>query len=139
MFGLSKIVGAPSFFPTIWSWIKRWLDPIVVAKIHVLSPKQVLPALSDQVGIENVPLKYGGQLDWRFGDLPNIDPALLELVQPIGTTQVKVPIGPMRWVRNGDGEMVMTALGSRDGSARSRRVAVLRSPYKLYRVADEAK
>lgn len=24
------IIGAPSFFPTVWGWIKRWFDPITV-------------------------------------------------------------------------------------------------------------
>lgn len=24
------LIGAPSFFPTVWSWIKRWFDPITV-------------------------------------------------------------------------------------------------------------
>lgn len=27
------IVGAPSFFPTIWEWAKRWFDPITVVCI----------------------------------------------------------------------------------------------------------
>jgi hypothetical protein len=24
------IIGAPSFFPTVWSWVKKWFDPITV-------------------------------------------------------------------------------------------------------------
>lgn len=24
------IIGAPSFFPTVWGWIKRWFDPVTV-------------------------------------------------------------------------------------------------------------
>ena len=24
------VVGAPSFFPTVWEWAKRWFDPITV-------------------------------------------------------------------------------------------------------------
>lgn len=24
------LLGAPSFFPTVWSWVKRWFDPITV-------------------------------------------------------------------------------------------------------------
>lgn len=30
------LIGAPSFFPTVWSWIKRWFDPITVVS-HPLS------------------------------------------------------------------------------------------------------
>ena len=29
------IIGAPSFFPTVWGWIKRWFDPITVSKIFI--------------------------------------------------------------------------------------------------------
>lgn len=30
------IVGAPSFFPTVWGWIKRWFDPVtVVSLVHL--------------------------------------------------------------------------------------------------------
>ena len=27
------IIGAPSFFPTVWGWVKRWFDPITVVSI----------------------------------------------------------------------------------------------------------
>lgn len=30
------IIGAPSFFPTVWSWIKKWFDPITVVSLGFL-------------------------------------------------------------------------------------------------------
>lgn len=27
------IIGAPSFFPTVWGWVKRWFDPVTVVSI----------------------------------------------------------------------------------------------------------
>jgi hypothetical protein len=27
------IIGAPSFFPTVWSWVKKWFDPITVVSL----------------------------------------------------------------------------------------------------------
>lgn len=34
------VVGAPSFFPTIWEWAKRWFDPITVVR-----PPTPIPAI----------------------------------------------------------------------------------------------
>jgi hypothetical protein len=30
------IIGAPSFFPTVWSWVKKWFDPITVVSLRLL-------------------------------------------------------------------------------------------------------
>jgi len=27
------VIGAPSFFPTVWGWVKRWFDPITVVSL----------------------------------------------------------------------------------------------------------
>jgi hypothetical protein len=32
------VVGAPSFFPTVWEWAKKWFDPITVVCICLLIP-----------------------------------------------------------------------------------------------------
>lgn len=34
------IIGAPSFFPTVWGWIKRWFDPITVVSLDSTSSVQ---------------------------------------------------------------------------------------------------
>ncbi|CAD6580888.1 MAG: hypothetical protein TREMPRED_002862 [Tremellales sp. Tagirdzhanova-0007] len=72
------VIGAPSFFPTIWSWLKKWFDPTVVSKIHVLAPSDVLRELSKYIDVENIPKKYGGELAFEFGDMPDLDLKLLE-------------------------------------------------------------
>ncbi|KAJ7808879.1 CRAL/TRIO domain-containing protein [Mycena olivaceomarginata] len=43
------IVNAPSFFPTIWGWIKGWFDPGTRNKIHILgkNPAETLLKLID--------------------------------------------------------------------------------------------
>jgi len=36
------VVGAPSFFPTVWSWAKKWFDPITVVSVapsHLSAPR----------------------------------------------------------------------------------------------------
>ena len=75
---LPQVIGAPSFFPTIWSWLKKWFDPTVVSKIHVLAPSDVLRVLSMYIDVENIPRKYGGELAFEFGDMPILDVRLLE-------------------------------------------------------------
>jgi len=32
------VVGAPSFFPTVWEWAKKWFDPITVVRTPFLIP-----------------------------------------------------------------------------------------------------
>lgn len=116
-----QIIGAPSFFPTIWSWVKRWFDPIVVSKMFILSDAEVLPTLTGFMAIEDIPEKYGGKLKFRFGDMPNIGGGLEELVFRAGDGQASgwtVPKGTVVW-EQGSGEeeglMVMVNVGSVDG------------------------
>ncbi|KAF9873101.1 sec14 cytosolic factor [Colletotrichum karsti] len=69
------IIGAPVFFSTVWGWIKRWFDPITVSKIFILSPHEVQPTLEQFIEPRNIPKKYGGELDFTWGDQPTVDPA----------------------------------------------------------------
>ena len=75
-----QIVGAPSFFPTVWSWIKRWFDPITVSKIFILSSTDVFPTLSKFIDPESIPRKFGGTLDYEFGQLAPVDPAYADKI-----------------------------------------------------------
>ncbi|KAL0933488.1 sec14 cytosolic factor [Colletotrichum truncatum] len=69
------IIGAPVFFSTVWGWIKRWFDPITVSKIFILSPHEVQPTLEQFIEPRNIPKKYGGELEFNWGDQPTVDPA----------------------------------------------------------------
>ncbi|KAJ7465272.1 CRAL/TRIO domain-containing protein [Mycena latifolia] len=73
------IVNAPSFFPTIWGWIKGWFDPGTRNKIHILgkNPTETLLTLIDA---ENLPRQYGGTLEWEFFSAPNIDAAVIDVI-----------------------------------------------------------
>ncbi|KAJ6584648.1 CRAL/TRIO domain-containing protein [Mycena capillaripes] len=81
------IVNAPSFFPTIWGWIKGWFDPGTRNKIHILgkNPTETLLTLIDA---QDLPRKYGGTLEWEFFDEPNLDDAAKEVIgqMPTGPT-----------------------------------------------------
>ncbi|KAJ7457661.1 CRAL/TRIO domain-containing protein [Mycena galericulata] len=76
---VTVIVNAPSFFPTMWGWIKGWVDKGTQDKIHILgkNPGETLLTLIDA---ENLPHQYGGTLDWEFFSEPNLDDATKEAI-----------------------------------------------------------
>ncbi|KAJ7164732.1 CRAL/TRIO domain-containing protein [Mycena crocata] len=84
------IVNAPSFFPTIWGWIKGWFDEGTRNKIHILgkNPTETLLTLIDP---QDLPRQYGGTLDWQFFSEPNLDDATKEVIG-------EMPKGPALFV-----------------------------------------
>jgi len=90
--GTIAVVNSPSFFPTVWGWIKGWFDEGTRNKIHVLG-KEPGPRLLELVNAKDLPKPYGGQLDWRFEDGPNLDDAARELIG-------EMPKGPVIFENN---------------------------------------
>ncbi|KAF8649008.1 hypothetical protein AX16_006122 [Volvariella volvacea WC 439] len=70
--GVVAVVNSPSFFPTIWGWIKGWFDEGTRNKIHVLG-RDPGPKLRELIDAKNLPKTYGGELDWKFEDEPALD------------------------------------------------------------------
>ncbi|KAI5800177.1 CRAL-TRIO domain-containing protein [Peziza echinospora] len=99
------IIGAPSFFPTVWGWIKKWFDPVTVAKITILPGNMSKPemgkALGEVVEASKLPREYGGELEWEYGMKPVLERELLE-VAGLGEGEEGV-LGPMKWVDGGNG------------------------------------
>ncbi|KAL4887711.1 CRAL-TRIO domain-containing protein [Aspergillus karnatakaensis] len=79
------IIGAPAFFPTVWGWIKRWFDPGTTSKIFILGASEVLPTLTSFMEPSSIPKQYGGELEWRWGDMPYLDEPARELVGTLET------------------------------------------------------
>lgn len=82
----------------------------------------------------NIPVKYGGQLEFKFGDFPNLDPAISKVTQfENGFTDF--PQGPKYWVdvnRGTKGEdgreensMKAIAVGTVDGKQRKEEVGIV--------------
>ncbi|KAH7885114.1 CRAL/TRIO domain-containing protein [Phlebopus sp. FC_14] len=86
------VVNSPSFFPTIWNWIKGWFDEGTQRKIHILG-KDPAASLRVLIDDENLPETYGGTLKWVFEDEPCID---IEIQSTIN----EMPKGPVIF-RNG--------------------------------------
>ena len=123
------IIGAPAFFPTVWGWIKRWFDPITVSKIFILSQADMFPTLSQYIDPENIPKKYGGNLDFEFGMMPILEPAIekaLTWENPEKQNGKNIwPIGPIKWEESSDGTVKAVAVGSEGGKPRRRVIAKL--------------
>jgi len=130
------IIGAPMFFSTVWGWIKRWFDPITVSKIFILGAHEVKSTLEGFVDPENIPQQYGGGLDFKWGEPPNLDPAVHETVK-WENGHTKFPKGPMVWRPIGDGETLeCVAIGTSgpDHAPRSERVCTMP---RLFRPSTE--
>ncbi|OAP56695.1 hypothetical protein AYL99_08807 [Fonsecaea erecta] len=105
------IIGAPAFFPTVWGWIKRWFDPVTVSKIFILSKNDVKPTLAKFMEPKDFPKRYGGDLNWDWGDLPHLDDETRTALERDGNKGwVR---GPCLWL---DGQRV--PVGSEKGKLR---------------------
>ncbi|EFX00873.1 sec14 cytosolic factor [Grosmannia clavigera kw1407] len=64
--GRFYLINAPWGFSGVWSMIKGWLDPVTVAKIHILG-SSYQKELFEQVPPENLPKRFGGQCECPGG------------------------------------------------------------------------
>lgn len=118
--GRTFIVGAPTFFPSIWNWLKGWFDPVTVAKISILSKTEMQKTLLAHVEARNLPQRYGGELKWEFGDAPVLEEDMAEKIN----LQGRLPTGPIRWMENESEEVVEArALGVVNGKSRDSVIA----------------
>ncbi|KAF1956717.1 CRAL/TRIO domain-containing protein [Byssothecium circinans] len=126
------VIGAPAFFPTVWGWIKRWFDPITVSKIFILSPANVYPTLSQYIDPENIPKKYGGKLDFAWGDMPNLEPEIEAAIKwespAIQKGKNTFPIGPIEWENGENGALKAVAVGQEKGVPRRRTIFTIPNP-----------
>ncbi|KAF2129997.1 CRAL/TRIO domain-containing protein [Dothidotthia symphoricarpi CBS 119687] len=131
------IVGAPGFFPTVWGWVKRWFDPITVSKIFILSPNNVYETLSQYMDHENIPTKYGGGLDFKWTQMPSLEPEIEAQIKWENPIVVKgrntIPIGPMKWEAGRNGEMQAWAVGCENGKPRRTLVFTIPKPVGYHR------
>ncbi len=112
------ILGAPPFFSTVFGWIKGWLDPITVSKIRILGPSEAQSVLEEAIEKCNIPERYGGYLDYAFGQAPVLDPAVDEIVSWHGEYS-NFPSASLVWEPvEGDPDLVAClVVGSRAGKA----------------------
>jgi hypothetical protein len=117
-----QVIGAPSYFSRIWSFIKSWIDPVTASKILFLSKEDVLPTLSDHIDVMDIPRNFGGQFDYQPGMLPTPNEAIKQILGwTSGDKRVHLPSGPLKWTVEEDGSHIATAVGAVDGEMRYER------------------
>ena len=67
-------------------------------KIFILPNHEIKARLSEFIHPDDIPKKYGGNLDWEFGTQPNLDLAAREALEKNGTNGW-IP-GPCLWEQN---------------------------------------
>jgi hypothetical protein len=121
-----QVIGAPSFFPTIWTWIKSWFDQNTVSKIVIVPAGKELSALRESYDILDIPRKYGGEFDFEFGMSP--DPEIRNVITWLDEDSERcgeLPMGPMRWINGYDGSRTAVAVGRVKGKERKVKVLSL--------------
>lgn len=108
------VVGAPYFFPTIWSLVVRWFDPATTRKILVVPHGQATAALTEFIEPNDLPVRFGGTLEWKFGDHPVPD---TETAKAVGRLADRWVDGPIRYIPRPEGDVLM-AVGTQDGKMR---------------------
>jgi hypothetical protein len=100
--------------------------------MFILSPQNVYQTLSQYIDHENIPKKYGGGLDFEFGQLPSIEPAIeqhMKWENPNTQNGRKTfPIGPMEWDEGQNGEMQAWGVGSENGAPRRKLIFSIPKP-----------
>ena len=75
--------------------------------------------MENYIETSNIPKRYGGSLDWEFGDLPLLEPEILK-VMDMGEGVKSIPIGPIRWQQDENASKIEAhALGSELGRQRN--------------------
>ncbi|KAL7941554.1 CRAL-TRIO domain-containing protein [Trichoderma barbatum] len=119
------IIGAPVFFSTVWGWVKRWFDPITVSKIFILAPHEVKPTLEAFIDPRNIPKKYGGELDYTFGQLGIPDPAWDGVIR-WEKGYNSFPSGPLLWEDvPGEERLACVRLGAENGKTKKETICTL--------------
>ncbi|RSL58571.1 hypothetical protein CEP53_006087 [Fusarium sp. AF-6] len=118
------IIGAPVFFSTVWGWIKRWFDPITVSKIFILGHHEVKTVLEQFIEPRNIPKKYGGELDYTFGQLSIPDPHWDGIVK-WENGHKGFPSGPLLWEDIEGDRLACVARGYKGGQPRNERICTI--------------
>jgi hypothetical protein len=98
-----------------------------VSKIFILSQAEVLPTLEKFIDIENIPSIYGGKLDFKWGDLPQLETEIADTLEWTDTAAGvrAVPLGPLRWrpSASNPGRLELVLVGTDQGKPREKVVA----------------
>jgi hypothetical protein len=124
---IQKIIGAPSWFPKVWSWVKGWVDPVTGDKITFIPAGAELTQLGELIDVENIPKQYGGNFEGWHGTLPELDDDFRQKLDWVLGIEKSIPIGPLKWVMDDDLRQILLAVGTEDGRERLTELASMKS------------
>ncbi|KAJ5947985.1 hypothetical protein N7466_001000 [Penicillium verhagenii] len=124
------VCNAPSYFGTIWKYMKSWVDPNTAEKIVVLTSTEVSPVLAENIQDENIPTAFGGTFAFKHGTLPNLDESILRQFD-WKLADGFLPPGPIKWTKDEDGQTMAVAVGIEAGSHRMKTIATLQTVNKV--------
>ncbi|KAJ6104680.1 hypothetical protein N7523_011000 [Penicillium sp. IBT 18751x] len=102
------VCNAPSYFATIWKYLKSWVDPNTAEKIVVLSSTETLPVLEEHIDNVNIPTAFGGGFTFRHGMLPDLDENIWRRFSWRLPSR-SLPPGPIKWTKDLSGGKVALA------------------------------
>ncbi|PHH86018.1 hypothetical protein CDD83_10873 [Cordyceps sp. RAO-2017] len=133
------LVGAPSYFNTIWNWTKRFLDPVTASKFFILQPDQVKPTLETFIERRNIPVGLGGELEFEYGDPPALEPAISASLEWRDGLDA-LPSGPLLLEETDDGAgLTCFTCGTAKGNPRRHEVFTMPKPSPFGAAAGEDK
>lgn len=101
----------------MWSFLKKFVDPVTANKIVVLKSADVYGALNQYIHHDNIPTQFGGGFHFINGMLPDLCPAMKQALQWSSPSSRILPPGPIKWKDSGHSRVVI-ATGTVDGVQR---------------------
>ncbi|PYH89956.1 CRAL/TRIO domain-containing protein [Aspergillus ellipticus CBS 707.79] len=117
----------PFYFAQIWSFMKKFIDPVTAAKLVLLPSKEAYSTLAEEIEHEDIPVQFGGGFKFTNGMLPDLDKGIRQgLSWRSGPVKEALPAGPIKWMENEQGERRIVATGTVADLQRADEIAVLR-------------
>ncbi|KAJ5134358.1 hypothetical protein N7448_000619 [Penicillium atrosanguineum] len=116
------VCNAPPYFSTIWKYLKPWVDPRTAEKVVILMSADVLPTLREYIDDVNIPTAFGGSLLFKHGMRPLLDEHVCDHFN-WDLPERSLPPGPIKWIKDADGNMAALAVGGEKGFQRSELIA----------------
>ncbi|MCJ1358514.1 MAG: hypothetical protein MMC33_008514 [Icmadophila ericetorum] len=99
------IIGAPSFFPTLYSFITKLFDANLTSKISVLTPSNAFSTLTRYIHPDDLPQFAGGNQEWDYGCHPDLD-AEARVMVGFALAEEWVE-GPLKFMESEDGGEIL--------------------------------
>lgn len=95
--------------------------------------------LEQYIDPDNIPRQYGGRLDYKFGELPNLEPVITNTLDWSAPEKLNgrntIPTGPILWKTESNGTLNAIAVGTQNNRPRDRKVASI-APQEKVNMAD---